>query len=42
LDMSKLSQKMFHKLFLDWWHPEYLTYVIIPDTISSCVATNPS
>jgi hypothetical protein len=30
-----------HELLLDWCHPQSLAYVIVPDLISSCVATNP-
>jgi hypothetical protein len=33
---------MLHELLLNWCHPWSLTYVIVPDPISSCVATNPS
>jgi hypothetical protein len=42
LDMSKSSQMMLHEFLLDWCHPQSLTYVIVLDQISSCVATNPS
>lgn len=42
LDMSKPSQAMLHKLLLNWRHSYSLSYIIIPDSISPCVATYPA
>jgi hypothetical protein len=42
LVMSKPSQTMLHKLLLNWRHSYSLSYIIILDSISPCVATYPA
>ena len=42
LDMVKPSQLMVDKLFFDWCYPQAITYIMVPNSVHSCVTTNPS
>ena len=42
LDMAKPPQPMLDKLFFNWYYPQAITYIIVPNFVHYCVTTNSS
>ena len=40
--MTKPPQPMLDKLFFNWCYLQVITYIIVPNSVHSCVTTNPS